>query len=258
MPEKKVAVITGGSVGIGYASAEKFVKNGYAVVIANRNEAKGEEAAQRLRDMGGDVLFVKTDVANDADRKNLVAKAVEAYGRIDVLFNNAGVLGDMTPTLETNVNEAKNVFEVDVLGTLGLMIDAGRVMKEQGKGVIINVSSINASIAGASPIAYCGAKAAVELMTKHAAKDLSPLGIRVVCVAPGWVRTEINRDNLANIPGMESTAAKLHMKKRIMEAPEIAEVVYFLAQDEASCVNGSTVMCDDGYCGFKEGEVALV
>ena len=256
--EKKVALITGGSVGIGFASAVKFAQNGYAVVIANRNEVKGHEALAKLKDLTEDAAFVQCDVSKTEECQKLVDATVEQFGRIDVLFNNAGVLGEMTPTLETSIDEAREVFNVDVFGTMNLIMMAGRVIEKQGKGVIINVSSINAQIAGAGPMAYVSAKGAVEALTRHAAKDLSPKGIRVVCIAPGWVRTEINRDNLANIPGMEATAAKLHMKGRIIEAPEIAEVVYFLASDAASCVNGSVVMCDDGYCGFKEGETILV
>ena len=212
----------------------------------------------KLKEISDNVEFISADVSVHEDCVNLVEHTVERFGTVDVLFNCAGILGELVPTLDTDMNNSRNVFDIDCFGTLDMLLLAGNVMKRNGGGVIINTSSINSGLAGASAIAYAGAKAAVDAFTRHAAKDVGKFGIRVVSVAPGWVRTEINRETLANNPELEKCAASMHMTNRILEPSEIAEVVYFLASDAASAINGSTVMCDDGYNSFKEGYVKLI
>ncbi len=242
--EKKVAVVTGGSEGIGKACAMRFAQAGYAVVIASRREEQGREAEAELQKVS-DALWVKCDVASEEDCKNLAKTAKEKFGRIDVLVNDAGVVGARKDFFELDVEDIRKTLDINVIGTIQNMKYCGIIMKEQGKGVIVNIGSICGTIANLESIAYHSSKGAIRMATQRAAYELAKYGIRVLSVAPGWVKTGMMLEDI------EAYGAKLHMSERVLTPEQIAGTVYLLSQDEASAVNGCTVMADDGYSSFK-------
>ena len=241
---KKVAVITGGSEGIGKACAIRFAQAGYAVAIASRREESGLKTQEELQKLT-DAIWVKCDVALDNDCKNLAHTVKEKFGRIDVLVNDAGVVGERKDFFDLDIDDIRRTLDINIMGTIQNMKYCGIIMKEQGKGVIINIGSICGVLANLESIAYHSSKGAVRMATQRAAYELSKYGIRVLSVAPGWVKTGMMLDEI------ESYGAKLHMSERVLTPEQIAGTVYLLSQDEASAVNGVTVMADDGYSSFK-------
>lgn len=259
MSETKVAFIAGAaSRGIGFATAKRFLADGWACMLFDRNEAT---AAQRMEELSaeerGRTEFVFGDITVQADIERALDRCLEKHGRVDAVYNGAGWMGGMSAAADTDFEEAAQVIEVNLTGALMLSVVFAKRMAVQGGGTIVNTSSIAAQLAGSGPVAYSVAKAGVELLTKFLAKDFSRYGVRFVTVAPGWVETDIDRETL-KLPGMRPMAEKLHASKRIMQPEETAEVVFFLCQPAARVINGSTVNVDDGFSGFKEGEVVLV
>jgi len=249
MSTKRVAVITGGASGIGRETCLKFASKGDQVVVADFNEAGGQETVQMIMDAGGEAIFVQTDVSKPEQVEALVNKAVETFGRIDVMFNNAGI-GLQTPVMDLDLEKYHKTINVNQNGVTYGIIYAGRKMKELGiKGVIINTTSVFGILASPATYAYHAAKGAVNMMTKSAALELAPYGIRVVGVAPGAVDTPI-------ISGYKASGMLDSMKAKVMGGeltkPEsIANSVYLISLDEADAINGSVVMVDQGFASFK-------
>lgn len=249
MTEKRVAVITGGASGIGKETAIKFASKGDRVVVADFNEQLGAETVARIIADGGEAIFVKTDVSNYEDVEMLVQKTVDTYGRIDVMFNNAGI-GRITPVLDLDLKDYHSVINVNQHGVAHGIIAAGKKMRELGiKGVIINTASVFGFLASPGTFAYHASKGAVIMMTKSAALELSVHGIRVVAVAPGAVDTPI-------IQGYKDQGMIDDMKKKVMgnkltQPEQVADTVYLLSLPEASAINGSVVMADEGFASFK-------
>lgn len=253
MSEQRVVLITGGSKGIGYAAAERFLQAGDAVIIANRNEEQGKAAVEKLKEISPDVDYFQLDVS-DRDRcKEYVKYALDKYGKIDVLFNNAGFYEGACNIFDTDVDVVKELFQIDVLGSLYMLIEAGKAMAETGtKGVIINAGSIcGATGQGDEPIGYIMAKNAVHGMTESAATHLAPYGIRCVGIAPAWVETDINLPMLNSCPPLRESACGIHMSGDLMNVSQVAGVVYFLSTEDASGIRGSMVKIDDGETSFK-------
>lgn len=248
MTDKRVAVITGGASGIGKQTAIKFASKGDQVVVADFNQQLEETVAQIIKD-GGEAIFVKTDVSKYEEVEALVQKTVDTYGRIDVMFNNAGI-GRVTPVLDQDLKDYHSVINVNQHGVAHGIIAAGKKMRELGiKGVIINTASVFGFLASPGTFAYHASKGAVIMMTKSAALELSVHGIRVLAVAPGAVDTPI-------IQGYKDQGMVDQMKSKVMgnklTLPEqVADTVYLLSLPEASAINGSVVMADEGYASFK-------
>ncbi|MEC0089481.1 SDR family NAD(P)-dependent oxidoreductase [Paenibacillus macquariensis] len=249
MTEKRVAVITGGASGIGKETAFKFASKGDRVVVADFNEQLGEETVAQIIADGGEAIFVQTDVSNYEDVESLVQKSVDTYGRIDVMFNNAGI-GRLTPVLDQDMKDYHAVINVNQHGVAHGIIAAGKKMRELGiKGVIINTASVFGFLASPATFAYHASKGAVIMMTKSAALELSVYGIRVVAVAPGAVDTPI-------IQGYKDKGMIDDMKSKVMgnkltQPEQVADTVYLLSLPEASAINGSVVMADEGFASFK-------
>lgn len=249
MTEKRVAVITGGASGIGKETAFKFASKGDQVVVADFNEQLGAETVAQIIADGGEAIFVKTDVSKYEDVESLVQKTVDTYGRIDVMFNNAGI-GRVTPVLDQDIKDYHSVINVNQHGVAHGIIAAGKKMRELGiKGVIINTASVFGFLASPGTFAYHASKGAVIMMTKSAALELSVHGIRVLAVAPGAVDTPI-------IQGYKDQGMIDDMKSKVMgnklTSPEqVADTVYLLSLPEASAINGSVVMADEGFASFK-------
>ncbi|MGE5701742.1 MAG: SDR family NAD(P)-dependent oxidoreductase [Clostridia bacterium] len=249
MAQKRVAVITGGASGIGRETALKFARKGDRIVVADFNATGGQETVSLIQAEGGEAIFVQTDVSSYADVEALVEQAVQTYGRIDVMFNNAGI-GRVTPVLDQNLQDYHTVINVNQHGVAHGIIAAGKKMRELGiKGVIINTASVFGFLASPGTFAYHATKGAVIMMTKSAALELAQYGIRVVAVAPGAVDTPIIQ-GYKDKGMLDSMKAKV-MGNKLTQPGQIADTVYLLSLEEASAINGSVVMADEGYASFK-------
>lgn len=246
---QRVAVITGGASGIGRETCFKFAKKGDRVVVADFNELAGNETVESITAQGGEAIFIKTDVSNHEDVQALIDRTVEEFGRIDVMFNNAGI-GSPTPVMDMNLETYHKIIDINQHGVAYGIIAAGKKMKELGiKGVIINTTSVFGVLASPGTFAYHATKGAVNMMTKSAALEMAPYGIRVVGVAPGVVDTPIIQ-GYKDKGIIDSMKAKV-MGNKLTQPEQLADTVYLLSLEEASAINGSVVMADEGYASFK-------
>lgn len=238
----RIVIVTGGSKGIGFATAKKFLSCGDKVIILGRHE--NESALEELKKKG-EVTFLRADVSIADDCRRVVSAAMETYGRIDVLANVAGIVGTRGAFVDLDLADIQNTININLMGTINLSQLAAREMLKQRSGVIINVGSIDGFLANTESIGYHASKGGVKLLTQAMARELSPYGIRVLSVAPGWVKT-----GMIDKP-IEEIGSRLHMKGRIILPEEIADAIWLMSLPEASAINGTTVMADDGYSSFK-------
>lgn len=248
----KVALITGGASGIGLATSRKFVREGAKVMIADINPEQAEAAASAIASEGfeGSVAAVRVDVSVYAEVEAAVARAVEVFGKLDVIFNNAGIAGGK-PLLEHDpAADYEPIIRVDQDGVYYGILAAGRQFRAQGTGgVIISTSSIYGEQAAELSFTYSAAKAAVISFTRSAAYELAEYGVRAVAITPGRVGTPIINqfsDELKTVFAAEQ------LRNKLTAPEEIADVVAFLASGEANAINGTVVSVDDGYSVFKQ------
>jgi NAD(P)-dependent dehydrogenase (short-subunit alcohol dehydrogenase family) len=244
--EGKVTIVTGATEGIGTAVSEAFVTEGARVLAVARRSEPGERLAARL---GERCRFVAGDVADPATAERAIVEAERAFGPLDVLVNNAGLDLSGVALLETSETQARTVFDVNVFGALQLMLEAARTMAGRG-GSIVNVTSRLAHVGLPGSAVYGASKGALDALTRGAAVEWAPLGIRVNAVAPGltetpmirvWVEAQddplgFRREREASIP-LGRFAAPAH----------VAAAVVFLASDEAASVTGASIAVDGGY-----------
>jgi len=244
----KVAVITGGNSGIGRATAIRFALEGAKVVIGARDIDAGKEVVDFIKKNGGKAVFVKTDVASEVSVKNLVDFAVKLFGRIDIMFNNAGV--DLAkPVTETSEEELNSVLNVNLKGVFYGCKYAIPYMSKQGNGSIINTASTAGIVGLPNMAAYSASKGGVVLLTIEMAIDYAKKGIRVNCVCPGAIMTPMLKKFIDKSPNPEETIKNLgemHPIGRIGKPEEIANAVLFLASDESSFVTGHALIVDGG------------
>ncbi len=248
----KVAVITGGASGIGLATVQKFVAEGARVLIADIDLVRSEAVVADFEAAGhhGVTAATKVDVSVLAEVEAAVAFAVERFGKLDVIFNNAGIAGGK-PLLEHDPEvDYAPMIRVDQDGVYFGILAAGRQFRAQGTpGVIISTSSIYGEQAAELAFSYSAAKAAVISFTRSAAYELAEYGIRVVAILPGRVGTPIINQFSDEL---RRTFAAEQLRNKMTEPEEIANVVAFLASDEANVINGTVVHVDDGYSVFKQ------
>lgn len=241
--DQKVVIVTGGSSGIGKATAEAFAQAGAKVVIADF-AAAGAAVVADLEKQGHDALFVQVDVTSEADTQKMVDATVAKYGRIDVLFANAGIaLGG--PITATSYADWQKVIDVNLNGVFlsDKYVIAQMVQQPEG-GAIVNCGSIHSFVGKAGVTAYSAAKGAVKLLTQTLAIDYGAQNIRVNAVCPGYIDTPL----LQAIQGPARQALiDLHPQGRLGKPEEVASAVLFLASDAASFVNGTTLLVDGGY-----------
>lgn len=244
----KVALITGGTSGIGKATAELFAKEGANVVITGRNEQRGHACADEIARHHAQVLFMPTDVSRASDCRRAVDQIIEKFGSLHILFNNAGVFY-AHDALECSEQEWDEQIDINLKGTFLMSKYSLPHMIRQGEGVIINNSSGWGLVGGDKAVAYCASKGGVVLLTKAMAIDHGKQGIRVNCICPGDVDTPmLSQDAKLRQMRWENywAAAANRPMGRVGTPEEIAKVVLFLASDDSSFMTGAAVAVDGG------------
>jgi NAD(P)-dependent dehydrogenase (short-subunit alcohol dehydrogenase family) len=243
--EGKVALVTGAASGIGRATALAFARQGAKVVVADIAVEGGEATVDMIKKDGGEAVFVKTDVSKEAEVEALINKAIETYGRLDYAHNNAGIEG----TADTGSEKTwDHVMNVNLKGVwLCLKYEIPQMVK-QGKGAIVNTSSVAGLIAAGGGInAYSPSKAGVIQLTRDAAVAYAKAGIRVNAVCPGVIKTEMIQRVIEEHPPMKDYLANVAPMGRIGEPNEIAQTVVWLSSDESSFITGVPLPADGGW-----------
>ncbi|RMF79389.1 MAG: glucose 1-dehydrogenase [Chloroflexi bacterium] len=243
--EGKTAFITGGSTGIGYATAAKFARLGANVTIANTNIERGEAAAQRIRDNGGNALFVQTDVSNSAQVQNAIHRTVETFGGLNYAFNNAGVAA-MGPIIETDDEVFDYVIGINLKGVWLSMKYEIQHMLQNGGGAIVNTSSTAGGKGMAGLGTYVASKHGVNGLTKALALEYAESGIRINTVMPGPIETPMMEMARQGIPGADEMFVSKTAVKRIGTPEEVANAVVWLCSDEASYITATNFPVDGG------------
>lgn len=247
MSDQKVAIITGGSSGIGRATAVALAKAGVRVVIAARRAKEGEETIRLVKDVGSDGIFVKTDVANENDIKSLVEKTVKTYGQLDFAVNNAAIEETHTSFVDQTSAVFDNIMNINVKGIwLSMKYEIPQMLKNGG-GSIVNTSSAAGVIGLAQMPIYTASKHAVLGLTKSSALEYAKSGIRINAVAPGGVETDMYERTLRDNKQFIQTIIAMHPIGRVGKPEEIANAVVWLLSDKASFVTGHTLLVDGGF-----------
>jgi NAD(P)-dependent dehydrogenase (short-subunit alcohol dehydrogenase family) len=246
--EGKVALVTGGSTGIGRAAALAFAREGAKVVIANRRRETGEEVMNLIRSAGGEAIWVQTDVSVAGQVEAMVQGALEAFGRLDVAFNNAGWGGNSGGPLHQVVEKEWDLTINHFLKGVFLCMKAElSVMLPAGSGVIVNNSSVDGQRAFPADAVYSAAKHGVLGLTKSAALQYIKKGIRINAVCPGWVLTPMIEPAMQEVPGIENEWLQHQPIGRLGRPEEVAEAVLYLCSDKASFITGTALAVDGGY-----------
>lgn len=240
--QDKVAIITGGTSGMGRDTAYVFAEEGAKVVITGRNEDRAKAVVEKIEKNGGEALYVIADMTNRDNLQQIVDKTIEKFGTVDILFNNAGLLS-VTPTLDIGLEEWDNALQVNVTSALMLAQMVAPIMKEKGQGVIINTGSVAGTSARWGPVAYATSKHALNGLTKALARELGP-EIRVNAILPGAILTAM----LDSAGGEEAMEPMKQMSplKRIGQGREIGTVALFFATDDSSFITGQLLRVDGG------------
>lgn len=248
--EGRVAVITGAASGIGLAIAERFAAAGARLVLGDWNAERLDGAAVRLREAGATIETANGDIGERSTAEELVDRAFAAFGRLDVLVNNAGIMDSMAGVAEVADETWRRVFAVNLEGPLHTMRRAIPRMAEQGGGAIINIASVGGLHGGAAGAAYTAAKHALVGLTKNTAFMYGPRGIRANAIAPGGTKTNIG-ESMARTgvdpAGMARVSTYTALMPGLLEPGDIAEVALFLASDGARGINGAVVTVDLGW-----------
>lgn len=238
--QDKVAVITGGVSGIGAATASLFAAEGAKLVLVDFNEEKGTAFEAELKSQGTEAVFVKADVTSEEDVKNIYDTALSTFGKVDILFNNAGI-GAVKPTEELTYAEWRKTVEVDLDGVFLVAQAAIKEFLKAGGGVIVNTASMYGWVGSPGSAAYNAAKAGVINLTRSLGLEFAERNIRVNALCPGFIETpilgETDREFLSNATPM----------KRLGKAEEMAKAVLFMASDDSTFMTGNSLVVDGGY-----------
>ncbi|GAK40949.1 glucose 1-dehydrogenase [Paenibacillus urinalis] len=246
--DKQIAVITGAGSGIGRASSVQLAKDGYTVVLVDYNTESGEETLRLIKEQGGEGIFVQADVSKSEDVQNYVNEAVQAFGRIDFFFNNAGIVQKFSMFDDIEEAEFDRIMSVNVKGCFLGMKYVLKVMKDQGSGHILNTASTAGIRSEHSAAAYSASKHAVVGLTKSAAMEYVKKGIRVNAICPGGVNTALTQSVAASFQQGGYVPEELSNMRmgRPAESNEISGVVSFMASPASSYMTGSIVTVDGG------------
>jgi NAD(P)-dependent dehydrogenase (short-subunit alcohol dehydrogenase family) len=241
----KVALVTGGTAGIGRAAAVAFATAGAKVVVSGRRQADGDETVRLIRAAGGEGLFVAADVSREADVQKMVEATLKAYGRLDVAFNNAGVEQIGKPLLEQNESDYHAVMDVNVKGVFACLRHEIAAMLRSGGGAIVNNASVAGLIGMIGAPVYTASKHAVIGLTKAVAIEFAKQGVRVNAIAPGAVDTSMMGRVTEKTP--REKLERIHPMNRFASPEEIASGVLWLCSPGASFVTGATLSLDGGF-----------
>src|SRR5262245_44801909 len=240
----KVALITGGNAGIGRATAIEFAKHGANVVISGRREKEGNAVIAEIKALGGEAIFVKTDVSKDGDVKAMIEQTLETFGRLDFAFNNAGVEETVTPLPDQTEDTYDQIMDINVKGVWLSLKHEIPAMLKTGGGAIVNNSSIAGLVGFAMTAVYVASKHAVIGLTKAVAVEYAKQNVRVNAVAPGTIETRMFLDVTPEIKQLLESTTPIG---RVGKPEEIAGTVIWLCSDSASFVTGQTLAIDGGY-----------
>jgi glucose 1-dehydrogenase len=253
--DAKVVAITGSSKGIGKDIAKEFAKNGYSIVLNSRDEGELNQAFDEIKkEMNGQnngISYVVGDISREEVSKRLIAEAIEKFGKINVLINNAGVGGATKKTSELSAAEWDEVIDINLKGAFLCTREALKFMLQNNDNTnrsnnsIINISSVHESIPQPESAPYAASKGGMMMFTKNVALEVADKGIRVNAIAPGAIATDMNKDKLEDKEKKKQEENKIPMH-RIADPEEIAKVAFFLASSNASYITGTTVYADGG------------
>jgi len=244
--QNKVALVTGGTTGIGRDTAVLFAKAGAKVVVSGRRETEGKETSNLIRAAGGDGLFVKSDVSKSSDVQSLIQKTVEKFGRLDIAFNNAGIEGKWVPLIEQSLEDWDAVIDINLKGTwLCLKYEIQQMLKQGGGGTIVNMSSVAGLMGAAGAGVYCASKHGVIGLTRTAALEHAANGIRVNAVCPAVIETAMSDRAFAD-PEANKRVLALHPIGRFGKPMEVAEAVLWLCSSKSSFMTGHYIVLDGG------------
>ena len=244
--QNKVALVTGGTTGIGRDTAVLFAKAGAKVVVSGRRETEGQETSNLIRAAGGDGLFVKSDVSKSSDVQSLVQKTVDKFGRLDIAFNNAGIEGKWIPLIEQSLEDWDAVIDINLKGTwLCLKYEIQQMLKQGGGGSIVNMSSVAGLMGAAGAGVYCASKHGVIGLTRTAALEHAANGIRVNAVCPAVIETAMADRAFAD-PEANKRVLALHPIGRFGKPMEVAEAVLWLCSSKSSFMTGHYIVLDGG------------
>ena len=240
----KVAIVTGAAKGIGESTAKLFAKEGARVTVSDVDVENGEKVVKTINDNGGEAIFIKSDASKAEDHEELVKKTVDAFGKLDIAVNNAGIGGPLAKTAEYPLEGWEKVINLNLNGVFyGTKFQIAEMLKNGG-GSIVNIASILGQVGTANSPAYVADKHGVVGLTKTAAIEYAKEGIRVNSVGPGYIKTPLlnvlDDDTLDMLKG-------LHPIGRLGKPEEVAEIILWLASDKASFVTGNYYAVDGGY-----------
>jgi glucose 1-dehydrogenase len=248
----KRALVTGGNSGIGEAIVLALAEAGALVAINFVTSPESAQAlVQRITAQGGVAMAIEADITDSSAITRVFSSIDENWGGIDILVNNAGIDGERAMSWQTDLDAWRKVIEVNLLGAFYCAREALQRMTRQKTGVIVNLSSVHEEIAWSGYSAYTASKAAIGMLTKTLAQEAAPFGVRVLSVAPGAIRTPINRSVWSNPQSLEDLLEKIPLQ-RIGEPAEIARMVVMLVSDIASYVTGRTVFVDGGMTDYPD------
>lgn len=246
----KTVVITGAASGLGAAAARALAAQGANLVLGDINVSGVQEAAAELCAAGAQAVALQHNVTQSGDWDKLTKLAVATYGRLDVLVNNAGIVANGVELINHDLETWRRVLDVNLDGVFLGLRSCGAVMRDQGAGSVINISSILGKVGFAGAASYCASKGGVTALTKAAAIEWAPLNIRVNSIHPGFVETPMIEQGMNEIENGEAIRALItaaHPIGRLGQPEEIAEAVVFLASDESRFMTGSELVVDGGY-----------
>ncbi|WP_067075669.1 SDR family oxidoreductase [Methanoculleus horonobensis] len=246
----RVAIVTGASSGMGAAIAERFAEEGASVIVIARRKERLQSLVERITAAGGKAIAVAGDVTRDEDVENAVKTAVREFGKLDIVVNNAGLLDRFVPVAELDDDLWNAVIDVNLTGPMRMFRAAIPEMEKAGGGSFVTIASVGGLQGSRAGAAYTASKHGVIGLAKNVAYMYAKKGIRSNIIAPGAVRTEIGAGQEANEGGAAVCMAGMGTNPRVGEAEEIASVALFLVSDEASFVNGATVVADAGWTAY--------
>jgi NAD(P)-dependent dehydrogenase (short-subunit alcohol dehydrogenase family) len=242
MENKPIAIITGGSTGLGFAMAKKFTGNNIHTVIIGRDKKKLDHACQELS-VNCEAMVYDLNMLDGIP--TLVENIIRKHGHIDILVNNAGI-NQKKNALEVTNDEFKNILQTNLISVFALTREVAKEMVKRKKGSIINISSMAAQYGLPGVVSYAASKTAIEGITRTLAVELSPLGVRINCVAPGFIVTNMSTTALNGDPERKQKVLSRTPMGKLGDPQDVANAVYFLATDESSFVTGSVLPVDGG------------